>query len=202
MDKGLRLYAAEAVIYSKMSKPAKLQMLEFIQHEATDSQIKALLLDGKIVYLDEQAEEIVNERFENITEGGWKTIAGMFLGGPGFWAAYRALRAAVDRKSAQCGAFAIGRKRDVCLWKLKAEEAKKLAQLYQKNIKDCVKASNPAKCKADAQKMIQKQLAKAKKYEDKIKTYASKTPQKDIKAKAGLTRAKDKSMKLVGSAKE
>jgi hypothetical protein len=65
MDKELRVFAGQIVVESKMSKAAKLQMLNFIKEEATDAQIKALLMDGKIVKLDEQAEEIVNDRFEN-----------------------------------------------------------------------------------------------------------------------------------------
>jgi len=64
MDKQLRLTAAEIVVGSKLTKPAKLQMLNFIKEQATDAQIKALLMDGKIVHLDKQAEEIVNERFK------------------------------------------------------------------------------------------------------------------------------------------
>jgi hypothetical protein len=64
MNKELRLIAAAFVTESKMTKAAKLQMLNFIKEQASDAQIKALLMDGKIVNLDEQAEEIVNERFE------------------------------------------------------------------------------------------------------------------------------------------
>jgi len=65
MDKQLRLLAAKIVVESKMSKGAKLQLLNFIKEEASDAQVKALLMDGKIVQLDEQTEEIVNDRFDN-----------------------------------------------------------------------------------------------------------------------------------------
>jgi len=65
MDKKLRLRAGEIVTGSKLSKEAKLQLINFIQTEATDAQVKALLMDGKIVQLDEQSEEIVNARFES-----------------------------------------------------------------------------------------------------------------------------------------
>jgi len=64
MDKQLRLTAAEVVVNSKLSKAAKFQMLNFIKEQATDAQVKSLLMDGKIVHLDKQAEEIVNERFK------------------------------------------------------------------------------------------------------------------------------------------
>lgn len=64
MDKNIRMLAGQIVVESKMTKSAKKQMLNFIKEEATDAQVKALLMDGKIVQLDEQAEEIVNARFE------------------------------------------------------------------------------------------------------------------------------------------
>jgi len=63
MDKQLRIITGRIVIETKLSKLAKLQLLNFIKEEATDSQVKALLMDGKIVKLDEQSENIVNDRF-------------------------------------------------------------------------------------------------------------------------------------------
>ena len=63
MDKQLRLLAAAIVVESKLPKQAKIQMLNFIKEDATDAQIKALLMDGEIVKLDEQSEKIVNDRF-------------------------------------------------------------------------------------------------------------------------------------------
>ena len=52
------------VVASKLTKEAKLQMLEYVQHQASESQLKLLLLDGKIAKLDEQTEAIVNDRFK------------------------------------------------------------------------------------------------------------------------------------------
>ena len=77
MDKQLRLITGAIVIESKLSKSAKLQLLNFIENEAKDVQIKALLLDGEILTdIDEQTEEIINNRFKNhpIYEG-WGDIA-------------------------------------------------------------------------------------------------------------------------------
>jgi len=71
MDKQLRIIAGQIIVESKLSKSAKLQLLNFIQKEASDTQVKALLLDGKIVKLDEQSEKIVNDRFK-ISEAGGK----------------------------------------------------------------------------------------------------------------------------------
>ena len=70
--KNLKITAGYIVTESKLSKPAKLQLLNFIQNEASDEQLMALMLDGKIVKLDEQAKEIVKERFKNSKIGKLK----------------------------------------------------------------------------------------------------------------------------------
>lgn len=59
----LRIIAGAIVTESKLSKCAKLQLLNFLQKEASISQVKAFILDGDIINLDEHAEEIVNDRF-------------------------------------------------------------------------------------------------------------------------------------------
>lgn len=64
MDNNLKLFAGRIITNSKLTKESKLQLLNFIQYEATDFQIKAFLMDGKITKLNEEAEGIVNERFE------------------------------------------------------------------------------------------------------------------------------------------
>ena len=61
--KELKISAAQFIVESELTKPAKLQMINFIQHEADDHQLMSLMLDGKIVQLDEQAKEIVEDRF-------------------------------------------------------------------------------------------------------------------------------------------
>lgn len=71
MDKQLRMMAGSIIMDSDLSNSAKLQMLNFIKEEASDAQVKALLMDGKIVKLDEQSEQIVNDRFE-VSEAGGK----------------------------------------------------------------------------------------------------------------------------------
>ncbi|MBR9682663.1 MAG: hypothetical protein GOV02_03220, partial [Candidatus Aenigmarchaeota archaeon] len=64
MDKKLFIHAGELVVESKLSGQSKLQLINWIKKEATEAQIKAFLLDGKITALDEQAEEVVNDRFK------------------------------------------------------------------------------------------------------------------------------------------
>ena len=60
----LRIFAGAAVTKSELPKAAKLQLLNFIESEATDAQIKVLIMDGEITYLDEFAEQIVHDRWE------------------------------------------------------------------------------------------------------------------------------------------
>jgi len=65
MDKKqLRLFTEFLIYDSDMSGVRKLKHLDFIHNEATLSQIKAYIMDGDITYLDEQAEQIVNDRFK------------------------------------------------------------------------------------------------------------------------------------------
>jgi len=63
--KELQLVSGQIVVESKLSKPAKMQLLNWLKSEATECQIKAFLLDGGIVELDKQSEEIVNARFKS-----------------------------------------------------------------------------------------------------------------------------------------
>jgi hypothetical protein len=64
MDKKLFIHAGALVVESKLSGQAKLQLINWLKKEATEAQVKAFLLDGKVTFLDEQAEEVVNDRFE------------------------------------------------------------------------------------------------------------------------------------------
>jgi hypothetical protein len=64
MDK-LRVIAAYLIKESNLTKAAKLQLVNFLENEATDAQVMALLLDGKVQILDEMAEEIVYARFKS-----------------------------------------------------------------------------------------------------------------------------------------
>jgi hypothetical protein len=60
----LKIVAGKIVIESKLPKDAKHQLLNFIQHEASEYQLKLLLLDGKVDNLSEEGKQIVNDRFE------------------------------------------------------------------------------------------------------------------------------------------
>lgn len=64
-SKDLKIVAGSFITESKLTKESKKQLLNFIQHEACDHQVMALMLDGKITKLDEQSKQIVEERFNN-----------------------------------------------------------------------------------------------------------------------------------------
>jgi len=59
----LRVTAAYFIKESDMTKAAKLQLINFLENEATDAQIMALILDGKVQALDEMAEDVVYDRW-------------------------------------------------------------------------------------------------------------------------------------------
>jgi hypothetical protein len=63
MDR-LRVLAAYFIKESDMTKAAKLQLMNFLENEATDAQVMALMLDGEVQKLDEMAEQIVYDRWD------------------------------------------------------------------------------------------------------------------------------------------
>jgi len=101
-SKDLKIAAGNLIVESELTKNSKKQLLNFIQHEACDHQIMALMLDGEITKLDEQSKEIVEERFENkfgdLNEGvSFKSIFGIIFFG-GLWAAWRMVKAHGDER--------------------------------------------------------------------------------------------------------
>jgi len=69
-SKDLKLLAGGMVLESDYSESAKKQLFNFIAEEASEIQIKSLIIDGKMVKIAEDAKQIVNERFENLVENG------------------------------------------------------------------------------------------------------------------------------------
>ena len=141
MDNQLRILAGAIVTDSKMSKESKFKYLNFIQNEASLPQIKALLLDGEIVFLDEEAEKIVNMRFNlsERTKAGTirKTVSsvtaaasGLTSGGvgTGIWALYRTIAAAYGTCTKKCGTYKLNLpERQACMDKCKAAKKQKMA---------------------------------------------------------------------------
>jgi hypothetical protein len=72
MDR-LRVTAAYFIKESNLTKAAKLQLMNFLENEASGAQVMALLLDGKVQALDEMAEEIVYDRWDAaLLDEKWK----------------------------------------------------------------------------------------------------------------------------------
>ena len=97
----LRILAGAVVTESELPKAAKLQLLNFIESEATDAQIKVLIMDGEVTYLDEFAEQIVHDRWDGLKKAQMMKIkkAGLYKKGqPGKAAAAFARRKALIAK--------------------------------------------------------------------------------------------------------
>jgi hypothetical protein len=73
-SKDIKLLAGNIVFESEYSDFAKKQLLNFIANEATDHQIKTLILDGNIETIAEDAENIVDKRFDIVTDGAVSEI--------------------------------------------------------------------------------------------------------------------------------
>jgi len=60
----LKITCGEIIVSAKLTKESKLQLLNFVQVEADEHQLKALLLDGEIIVkADDEAKEIIDQRF-------------------------------------------------------------------------------------------------------------------------------------------
>ena len=195
----LRLVAGAIITDNKnMSKNAKHQMLEFIQHEATDTQIKGLLLDGKVISnIDKQTEKVLNMRFENsiigkkltLQEGTFKSILGMILLSPGGWLLWRTLKAALIEKQRRCGVIGVGAKRDACLQAAQIEISTKTIALLKKESVNCSESKNPKKCQEAVKKEIAKHIIKIQKAKTKLAKF------KVIARQGGIEKAADKQTK-------
>ena len=60
----LKTTCGEIVVNAKLTKESKLQLLNFIQVEADEHQLKSFLLDGEIIAkADDESKEIIDQRF-------------------------------------------------------------------------------------------------------------------------------------------
>jgi hypothetical protein len=174
MDKQLKIIAGSIVTESKLSKQSKLQLLNFIQYEATDIQIKALLLDGKILTkIDKQTEQIIEDRFKNhnikkiINEINPELMSAGIVGGTMLAIAgkmaFNVSRNILNKAHRACKKFKENEKQK-CLSKFRKEAAIKQIQVLQSYRGKCNKTKNPEKCIAG----IDKKIAKAKKQTEVI----------------------------------
>lgn len=168
MDKQLRLLAGEIIVESEMTTSAKLQLLNFIKEEATDAQVKALLMDGKIVKLDEQAEDVVNDRFDQHYLNETGTFLQVLASMTGVLKPWRKLAATFSDAHRQCGIQKIAKDRDACLASARLSYAKKKVESLKKIAGQCNRSNNPAKCKATMKQQVEKEQKEVKKQESKI----------------------------------
>ncbi len=172
MDKKLRIFAGQIVMESKMSTPTKLQLLPWLQSEATDSQVKAFLLDGKIVQLDDQAEEVVNDRFESSqineirVKAGFGAIVALGVARKAYqtWMSKAAKACATVRKRKGFKAAKACR----IEYQIKGEHAK--ISSLRRDIGKCSQTSNPRKCEkviVKSMKGVEKKLFKLQKQKGK-----------------------------------
>ena len=149
MVKQLRLLAGEIVIESDMSKASKLQLLNFIKEEATDAQIKALLMDGKIIKLDEQAEEIVNDRFKqhklNEFEGATGVTLVSYVVTMIVAMAFAAVKRSRERGHDVCDRY-FGNEKANCIKKYRKHGLEEKLKILNSMSSKCDGTRNPDKC--------------------------------------------------------
>ena len=135
-------------------------MLNWLKTEASGSQVKAFLLDGGIVHLDEQAEEIVNARFDNS-----KRLQELFVTPADLVVAALATAAVMAykrflSKAARACAGMGGTEKTACMNKFKQDVIKAQINTLQSGLAKCAKTKDPDKCKAKVIKQIAKLKAK------------------------------------------
>ena len=166
MDKKLRILAAEIVVSSKLPKTVKRQFVNFIKEAPSDTHVKALLMDGGIFKLDEEAQKLVEQRWELSEAGGRvstlrKTYMSQAGAGTGLnivWLAYRKIRSLYDACTKRSGTYELNTsRRQHCMIKCKVAKAKAELSAAQKT----GKVDMIAKAKADLQK-AENILAKSK----------------------------------------
>lgn len=183
MDKQLRIIAGVIVTASKLNKESKLQLLNFIQKEATDIQIKALLLDGKILTkIDEQTKEIIEDRFKVSEVSSYSSFGQVIIklsqgeaNIAGIAAAAAIVYAAVKLQmkiatSKECKNYKFGSPQwKVCEQKVRIMKNKKQVDFIKSKINLCNNSKDPNKCKGKLQEKIKKLEFEIKQRQTKIK---------------------------------
>lgn len=165
--KELQIFAGLIVTESRLPKQAKLQMLEWIQHEASKVDLMGFLMDGRIQHFNEDVEQVVIDRFL-VSEAGGRvaklrksamSVAGgtAYLGVP--YLIYRTIRANFDKCTKKCGTYELNTsRRQHCMIKckvakltgelnaaMKAKDTEKVAKLKAKLGKAKIELANSIK---------------------------------------------------------
>ena len=175
--KNLKLFCGKVVIESNLIKSSKLQLLKYIR-EASETQLKAFLLYGKIVNVTEKTEEIINEKFKSsiypdiLTELGVvgniiSLAVSPFLG---YYAvAWRLIAAAASEAHRRCGVLKISNDRDSCLAKVRIDESNKRISILQKAKSTCSKNKDPKQCVENLTAKMNLEQEKIQQNKEKLK---------------------------------
>ena len=132
--KDLQIVAAGLVLESDMDNASVLSLIKFIKNEATDEQLKSIIVTKALPLVVTEAFEVaVNEKFDKIVqEGTIRTLRKTAMSGMGAtgglnptWLAYRTARAHFGDCTKKCGTYEINTvRRQACMAKCKAAVAK------------------------------------------------------------------------------
>ena len=181
-----RIFLGQAITVSeKLSNPVKLQLLEYVK-KADLHELMSIVLDGEVKPLDDQAAELLEQRFKRsewpafieesmITEVGRAlNIIGMIMLTPIVWAQWRALFAIFSKAHRQCGVLRVSKDRDTCLKKARMQMSMNKMKLLQKAKAGCKKYKNPQACAKTLDVGIAKEKKKIDKYQTAIQKLAMK----------------------------
>ena len=153
----LKIVAGAIIVESELSKSSKLQLLNWLQNEATEIQVKSFLLDGEILKLDEQAIEIVNDRFSVAYKNQTlyeQVITALVLG--------MIYRKFLSKASRTCKAVK-GKEKSECIKKFRIQAMKAQMTALQQGYSRCSQHKHPEDCKnktANKMKSIKAKLDK------------------------------------------
>lgn len=162
--KELQIITGLIVTESKIDKEGKLQILDWLQNEASKVDIMGFLMDGRIKHFDESVEQIVIDRFAVHEAGGRiaklrktaMSVAGgtTYLGVP--YLLYRTIRANFDKCTKKCGTYEFNTtRRQHCM--IKCKVGKLSAELSAAQ-----KTKDPAKIKSAQAKLVKAKAAMVK----------------------------------------
>lgn len=171
--KDLQIVAAGIVLESEMDNKSVLSLVKFIKNEATDEQLKSIIVTKALpLVVTESFEGSVNEKFEKFVKEGKmttmrKSYMSMNAAGSPVWLAYRKIRSMADACTKKCGTYEVNTvRRQACYAKCK-EAAAAQELTIAKKYKD--------------EKKISKANASLAKWRSKVADYKNQFKQRDAK---------------------
>ena len=143
-SKELKITAGSIITESKMNKATKLQLLNFVQNEATDYQIMALMLDGEVVKLDEQAEQVVEDRFKVSKLNEVVPLLSVAFWSLALFGAVKAYNHFLSQAARACSGVP---NKDVCMSKFKVKALVAKRKYLKGQAPKCNQTKDPEKCR-------------------------------------------------------